>query len=297
MCYPRGIPAHKLNHHLWSEREEEQIMLMDSAILFGWNGSGKSNLIKAFKTLQGLVTDPNFTTTEKICHWGNDSGDQTDFEIFFSENEDLFQYNLSVVPYSVGTLKDNVRERGPYYYRIVRENLRVYTKDGQHIDFSGLFDITNTKMDETPDGGNSEVLISKLNSNALLKKRLQNIYNRSEYSSITPVEEAQNALINSSYAKQHNYRKWKSKMEGIENNIDDNTFEISILNAKNQMQTPLFDLRCLRSSANSSKSTGPEKYVRRAYSWFCKSLIILGTGEYILPVWSDMDLKQLVKII
>ncbi|EKO8604674.1 ATP-binding protein [Staphylococcus pseudintermedius] len=47
-------------------RHTEKINLLKSAIVFGANGSGKSNLISALKLMQELILSENMTATKKF---------------------------------------------------------------------------------------------------------------------------------------------------------------------------------------------------------------------------------------
>ncbi|HCT0308224.1 TPA: ATP-binding protein, partial [Staphylococcus pseudintermedius] len=47
-------------------RHTEKINLLKSAIVFGANGSGKSNLISALKLMQELILSENMSATKKF---------------------------------------------------------------------------------------------------------------------------------------------------------------------------------------------------------------------------------------
>ena len=81
-----------------SRRKENHISGDDClkvTALFGSNSFGKSNLIKALKTLKKLVTDPYYSTRDPIASW-NFKSDVTSFDIEFNYNGMQYLYHLAL---------------------------------------------------------------------------------------------------------------------------------------------------------------------------------------------------------
>ncbi|ELD8122714.1 AAA family ATPase [Staphylococcus pseudintermedius] len=64
-----GKRLRKLKENIYEvqkKRHTEKINLLKSAIVFGANGSGKSNLISALKLMQELILSENMSATKKF---------------------------------------------------------------------------------------------------------------------------------------------------------------------------------------------------------------------------------------
>ena len=109
--------------------------------LFGNNSFGKSNFIKALKTLKGLVTDPFFYTDKPFHNWNSDC-DETTFDIEFVFEGRLYEYFLVVAPNPTGVIvpicpgddltKPNPDRESVVTYGLVKEWLAVADYDGRH---------------------------------------------------------------------------------------------------------------------------------------------------------------------
>lgn len=92
-----NIKREKFSHHIYAEKE---VPLLKQAAIYGANGSGKSNFIKAFDFLRGFVTDENFLKSvdldDYIFQLTKEESQNIFFEIEFFHRERYYLYNVEI---------------------------------------------------------------------------------------------------------------------------------------------------------------------------------------------------------
>lgn len=92
-----NIKREKFSHHIYAEKE---VPLLKQAAIYGANGSGKSNFIKAFDFLRGFVMDENFLKSvdldDYIFQLTKEKSQNIFFEIEFFHRDRYYLYNVDI---------------------------------------------------------------------------------------------------------------------------------------------------------------------------------------------------------
>jgi len=95
------FPYTKIRNHKDHIYKKEHIDLLKSAIIYGANGSGKSNFVKAIHLLQDIATNRNINIARlsEICFKLNDQigGQPTTLEIEFQKSGKTFLYGVDIL--------------------------------------------------------------------------------------------------------------------------------------------------------------------------------------------------------
>ena len=115
-----------------SEHETSTIMLKDeellkSAVVFGGNANGKSNLIDAFALLKDLILKPTSSenmllSTDTFAH----NHKEVAFKIKFIKNENLYDYQLIYTSEEI--LMEGLLVNGVENFKRIEQDIQVYPK-------------------------------------------------------------------------------------------------------------------------------------------------------------------------
>lgn len=293
--------------------DTEQLIDADSVCpkkimaLFGWNGCGKSSIVKAIDVLRNLVTDPYFSTKEKISYWNGEYRAETEFGIAFSINDTIFDYTVEVVPVSMN------RNKGPYTYRTVHERLKIIDGNGPHTVFEhskgnevGTMDLDSGQgFSEFSDAVSSEdFLIADLarkmkENNRRLNKRIGKLNRRLD--SIKEGKFKGRELPNSRQRSYDIRKKIDALMMEVEQN---NALLDRIANVLSWSSPTLLSgdprgigLRLTNDDEGVKNLIEFETYRSKALGWFQTSLVVIGTDDYVLPLETDAHLDGISKIL
>lgn len=106
--------------------DTNKLNLLRSSVLYGANGSGKTNLLKALQYLQDSVVNQKINTEKlKQCREGISTESPTTLEVSFAVADKFYRYVLKTLP-------DVILEETLYYYRTTRPTVvfsRVLTAE------------------------------------------------------------------------------------------------------------------------------------------------------------------------
>ena len=302
-----------MNEYMENHRKHNSIIVPDDSnytrrvsAIFGLNGSGKSNIVKALETMKNIITNPYFTTSEPISHWSGKYGNITQFKIMFSLNQDIYMYSTDVYPIDI-----DGNGKGPYMYSISKESLTTLVPDisGDYYSDIPIFNIeydefdnnfTNTskmgknvtKEFEIKDTG-WHILKSKMAENARLRTHMKKLYRS--------IDKFETSIFDSSLdveKKRVRQRKYdmRYKIAEIGSKIVKNSFLINSIHCESTKRLSVL----YTGDPSSLKNIDPQEFnesCNRVFDWFCFGLTIIGTNDYVLPLETDRYIDYLSSIL
>ena len=276
--------------------------------LFGWNGCGKSSIVKAMETFRNLVTDRKFSTKEKISYWNVEFGDITEFGMTFSIGKTVFDYTLKVVPISMIH-----GDTGPFSFIPVYERLRIIDDNGPYTVFENsgpdTYGELNLGENKVKDGlmfdeSSEDYLIAyfveqiKL-ENGQLRNHIKKLYRR-----LDQLKGLRSAHSRASPDPRRKISDTRVKINRCRNKIDSNNILLDRYQSISKSNAPTLltgDPRGigLKLSKESGREilTEFEIYRSMALEWFRTSLVIIGTEDYVLPLETDEHLDGIARIL
>jgi AAA15 family ATPase/GTPase len=127
-----NVKREKFQHHIYAEMK---VPLLKQAVIYGANGSGKSNFIKAMIFLRNFITVENFLNSvdldDYIFQLINEKSTIISFEIEFFHNNSYYIYNTDIS-------KEKISEKLSISGLGKTEDKFLFERDGTHINSSYL---------------------------------------------------------------------------------------------------------------------------------------------------------------
>ena len=151
------ISSNSLNTHLDHIYHLNKFNINKFGVLFGSNGSGKSNLIKALSTLKDIVLHKNIDEKYKYSFNKNDLSNKdldSIFNIIFSLEDKIYEYKLTLNFFHLKLIKEELNEIKDDIYNIYSvnneiklDNYEAYKFFKEHlIIYSARYNVIKTNL-------------------------------------------------------------------------------------------------------------------------------------------------------